>query len=527
LTRIHKHTIDQLETFKDLFDNANDLIHLLDPDGRIIYVNNAWQKVLQFSQEEIEQKVIYDFVTEEDRPAFKKYREQIVNGQTAENHIVVSFLTKDNRKVYLEGTVTTKSVHGMSLYTRGIFRDVTKRIYNEEQVRKMTDALRERESNLNQLLHFAPDAIIVIDTSSRIQFWNPKAETIFGYKSEQVVGRILTEVIIPPRYRDAHDAGMKRFLATGEGHVLNKTIEISALDKAGREFFVALTISTTFQNGERAFIAFLRDIDTAMKDAIELAESKRQLEVSNQRLEQFAHVISHDMKEPIRKIMMFLDRLRADENNELTASSSVYFSKINNSATRLMRMIDGILEYSSIKGERFVSEPVDLNEVVDNVIDDLEVMVNEKHAVITRSGLPAIGGSKLLLYQLFYNLISNALKFARTDVKPVISVTSAKLDDKAGFNNFATTQTGYYQIVVSDNGIGFSQNYAQEIFKTFSRLHARDKYEGTGLGLFLCKTIVEKHHGTIAASGSENGGAIFTVVLPENGPNGTKHTSKP
>ena len=125
MTRIHKHTIDQLETFKDLFDNANDLIHLLDPDGRIIYVNNAWEKVLLFSQKEIEQKVIYDFVSEEDRAVFKKYREQVVDGQAPESHIVVSFLTKDNRKVYLEGTVTAKRVHGMSLYTRGIFRDVT------------------------------------------------------------------------------------------------------------------------------------------------------------------------------------------------------------------------------------------------------------------------------------------------------------------------------------------------------------------------------------------------------------------
>ena len=508
MSRLQKNTIDKLETFKDLFDNAHDLIHLLEPDGTIIYVNNAWQRVLGFTESEIERRSIYDFVIDEDRLRFESYRNDVIAGKAVEDQIITGFMTAAGTRVYLEGAVTIKVVNNVCLYTRGIFRDVTTRMKNEAELRRMNAELHEREYNLQQVLHHAPDAIIVIDAQSIVRYWNPKATQIFGYNSSEVVGKSLTEFIIPVQHRAAHTHGMKRYLATGEAHVLNRTVEITAIDKEGREFFVALTISKTLQHGQVSFIAFLRNIDQAKKASLELEEKKTQLEISNTQLERFAHVISHDMKEPIRKIVMFVDRLQ-HEVYPFSGKAGDYIEKINRAADRLVKMVDGILEYASVKGQILEAENVDLNNVINLIAEDLEIIIREKKATIRYQNLPPLYSNRVLLYQLFYNLIYNALKFSREDVPSVIEITA--FTTEAG----AVNQTAYQNIVVADNGIGFDNQYATAIFETFSRLHPRGKYDGTGLGLFLCKTIVERHGGSISATAEVNKGATFTITLPQ------------
>lgn len=231
----------------------------------------------------------------------------------------------------------------------------------------------------------------------------------------------------------------------------------------------------------------------------------KELQRSNEDLQQFAHVASHDLKEPVRKIKTFVARLQEVIGEQLDEKGTMYIHRVLNAANRMIVMIDGVLTYSTISALEEMFEPVDLNEVLKSVEVDLELVIQQKEATIRHNDLPILEGAPILLHQLFYNLVNNALKFTQPGVPPVITI-SAQIE-----NNNGQEQA---KIVVQDNGIGFEQEYADQIFGTFTRLHSKDKYEGSGLGLALCKNIVERHGGTIHAKGKPNEGATFIITLP-------------
>jgi hypothetical protein len=499
---------DNVEGYKSLFNNAHDLIHFANPDGTLIYVNKTWTSLLEYSIEDIQGKSFSSFVQDPDKERFLEYRKKILNGKSGEDTITIGLQTKTGRTVKIEGFILLETKNNEPLYTTGIFRDVTKHLENEA-------ILRQNEYDLRQLLIHAPDAIIVVDQASVIQFWNPKAELIFGWQFTEVVGKTLGETIIPLQHREAHDQGMKRYLRTGEERVLNKTIEITALKKGGEEFFVSLTISTTRQKGKAAFIAFLRDITLQKNTQKELDKYRNELESSNRDLEQFAHVVSHDMKEPIRKIKLFTERTIQEFQTALPKEANSYLEKISTGATRLSNMVDGILTYSTLSRTEEPYETINLSELLRIIEQDLELLIGDKKAVIEYGMFPPFEGVPFLIYQLFSNLITNSLKFSKKDVLPLIKisgeVTTAK--DISGFENIDITLP-YVFIILKDNGIGFSSEFSEKIFQPFATLHSKDKYEGTGLGLALCKNIVERHRGYIFAEGEDDIGATFKIVLP-------------
>lgn len=230
-----------------------------------------------------------------------------------------------------------------------------------------------------------------------------------------------------------------------------------------------------------------------------------QLERSNQDLQQFAHVASHDLKEPLRKIRTFSFRLEEEFGNTLAEKAKVYLGKIHSATERMNNMIEGVLTYSKADGAEDIVETVDLNQVIKNIENDLEVLINQNRAVIQLSTLPVIEGANVLMYQLFYNLINNSIKFSRPATPPVVLISATDL--KINGRDFT-------QVRVEDNGIGFEQQYAHKIFVTFARLHSKDMFEGTGLGLSLCKKIVERFKGSIEAIGQRNIGATFIINLP-------------
>jgi PAS domain S-box-containing protein len=230
-----------------------------------------------------------------------------------------------------------------------------------------------------------------------------------------------------------------------------------------------------------------------------------ELQRSNDDLLKFAHVASHDLKEPVRKIRIFSSRLEQEFGALLPPPAITYVNKIQNAADRMKIMIDGVLTYSTLNGSEKEIETIDLNDTIGGIEADLEVVIAQKAAVIQKENLPVIEGASVLIYQLFYNLVNNALKFSQENRPPVITI-SAAIEHKND-NDYAVIQ-------VEDNGIGFDNEYIDTIFDAFTRLNSKDKYEGTGLGLALCKKIVERHHGDIAASGILNKGAVFTIHLP-------------
>lgn len=237
----------------------------------------------------------------------------------------------------------------------------------------------------------------------------------------------------------------------------------------------------------------------------QVTERTRELERAYLELKQFAHLISHDLKEPVRKIKTFVSMLTDDLINSLDDKHKGYFDKILTSCDRLKDMIEGVYDYSAVNVDEDKISQVNLNNLINKVIDDLELKINEKKAIINMGILPTIEAKSFQIHQLFYNLISNSLKFSREDTQCRIDITSQIVEKD---------HLVYAAITIQDNGLGFDPSENERIFETFTRLHPKTKFEGTGLGLPLSKKIAEKHCGTIEAAGEPGVGARFTVYLP-------------
>ena len=259
---------------------------------------------------------------------------------------------------------------------------------------------------------------------------------------------------------------------------------------------------------ERA--AALRDYAEKLEQAVrkrtqELRRLNVSLEQSNEDLMQFAHVASHDLKEPVRKVRTFTGRLLEEYGVLLPDEAKKFLNKILHATNRMSTMIEGVLTYSILNSNEQTIEAVDLNDVFDNIEADLEVPIAQAGAELRREKLPTLEGASVLLYQLFYNLVNNALKFSSEVDKPLIFIAS-RLSEGVGKR--------IAEVTVKDNGIGFDQEQSDRIFEAFARLNSKDRFEGTGLGLALCKKIVERHHGSISATGVKGKGAVFIVRLP-------------
>ncbi|MDB5241508.1 MAG: sensor signal transduction histidine kinase [Spirosoma sp.] len=247
----------------------------------------------------------------------------------------------------------------------------------------------------------------------------------------------------------------------------------------------------------------------------ELRKINLQLKRSNQELERYAYVASHDLQEPLRKIQLYSGLLSEWHAQSLNAESRNYLSKIERSAVRMSVLIKNILDFSRISHESQAVEPVNLNEIVGAVLNDLELLLNQKKGRVDCHDLGHIVGIPLQINQLFYNLIANSLKFSREGVPPVITISSRELtDQELKRYEKIDPRLPHCEITVSDNGIGFNPAFGEKIFGLFQRLHSQQQYEGTGIGLSLCQRIVFNHQGDIWAEGEVGKGAQFHIILP-------------
>jgi signal transduction histidine kinase len=222
------------------------------------------------------------------------------------------------------------------------------------------------------------------------------------------------------------------------------------------------------------------------------------------------------MKEPIRKAKLFTDRLRAEYGSFLPEKGLSYLERIQKATDRLTNMVEGVLNYSTINTSAQNIEAIHLDEIIKSIETDLELQIHAKKATISYSNLPAFEGAQFLIYQLFYNLVNNAIKFADETRSPTVVISGKEVQGKELLHLFpAKPDEIYVEINVADNGIGFDSAKAELIFSTFTRLHPRDQYEGTGMGLALVKRIVGRHQGFVYASSSKGEGASFTVLLPK------------
>jgi PAS domain S-box-containing protein len=244
-----------------------------------------------------------------------------------------------------------------------------------------------------------------------------------------------------------------------------------------------------------------------------LKEINHELELSNHDLHQFASVASHDLQEPLRKIQIFSNFLREKCSADLSQEANGYLEKIISSASRMKALIIDILNYSQLSQNDNSYVMTDLNLLLQQVLEDQEILIREKNARFNISPLPIIEVNPGQIRQVFQNLISNGLKFIRKGTAPVIDI-SAKTMKRSPFDGGSDTDDNYCYISFKDNGIGFDEKFADNIFTLFRRLHTKDKFEGTGIGLAISKKIVEKHGGHIIAKGMEGQGAEFIIILP-------------
>ncbi|MGB5666649.1 MAG: CHASE3 domain-containing protein [Maribacter sp.] len=268
-------------------------------------------------------------------------------------------------------------------------------------------------------------------------------------------------------------------------------------------------------DGQKRLLGITSDITDEIESFLVLEERNLELEHNNKELSEFNYVASHDLQEPLRKVQTFISRLEENESKNFSNKGLQYLDRINIAVTRMRLLIDDLLQFSRTNKPDKEFVVTDLNELLENAKQDVAEIISEKSAIITSAMLPKVSVIPFQVQQLFLNLLSNSLKYSKNDMAPIISIEYGKVKAKEDKHLNKATKSSYHRITFSDNGIGFEQKYVDQIFELFSRLHDKEEYSGTGVGLSICKKILDNHQGFIFAEGELHVGAIFTIYLPE------------
>jgi PAS domain S-box-containing protein len=362
-------------------------------------------------------------------------------------------------------------------------------------------------------------AILMIDRSGTIMNWNRGAEKIKGYKGEEIIGKNF-RLFYTQKDREA---GTPDRLLAEAAHNNRAQHEGWRVRKDGSKFWGSVVI-TAIHDDDGGIIGFskvTRDLterkeaEEALKHtAAELQKKNRELDAMNQELASFAYVSSHDLQEPLRKIQTFATRIVETEEKTLSPKAKDYFSRMQNAAQRMQRLIEDLLTYSRTNTAEKKFEEVNLNDLVNEVRSDLKESIESKRATIIVEPLPTLQLIKFQFAQLITNIFTNAIKFSKADEPPRIQVQYRLINGTEVEDDKINPEKKYHQISVTDNGIGFEPEHKHKIFEVFQRLHGRSEYSGTGIGLAICKKIVDNHGGLITAESEPDKGATFNIYLP-------------
>ena len=344
------------------------------------------------------------------------------------------------------------------------------------------------------------DGIITIGEDGRIKSFNAGCARLFGYAPEEAIGQDL-KMLMPPPYQAEHDGYLKHYLDTGIAKLIGTGgREFAGLRKDGTIFPLDLSINTFTLDGTRYFTGCLRDVTTQKAASAEREKLLERLTQSNAELERFAYVASHDMQEPVRMMFSFSQLLEQAYAGVLDQDGREYLRIIGSSAHRMRNMIRDLMDYARLDGERQNFASIDLCQALTSVEENLHQLISETGAVITCGTLPKVHGSAVQLMRLLQNLIINAIKYQPADQTPRLHLSTSQENGETVFH-------------LQDNGIGIAPAFIDEIFKPFRRLHTWDQVQGSGLGLPVCRKIVEAHGGRIWALSVPGEGTRISFTL--------------
>ena len=483
----------QTGILKSILNSIADGVVVADPQGRFMVWNPAADRIMGLgpvdkpSENWTEAYGLYKTDRTTPYPADELPLIRAIRGETVAD--VELFVINKSRS---QGAVL--SVNGTPLLDAEgqiqggvvVFRDVT-----EHQA--AAEALRHSEEQARQIIETAFDPFISIDAAGRVTDWNSQADKTFGWSRDEALGKVLAELIVPPQHREAHVQGIRTYLETGAGPVLNSRIEISALHRDGHEFPVELTIWPVRTATDFSFHAFVHDI-TRRKQAEEEIRSK------NQDLETLLHVTSHDLREPLRAIENFSRIVSERYADKLDAKGQDFLDRVVRGAQRLDRLIEDVLTLSRVQGTVQPAEDVAAGEIVADVLHHLESRIRETQAVVeVEDGLPSIRADRRWATQAVQNLVSNALKYSVEGQAPVVQIGTFQGPEGIG-------------LVVRDRGMGVPPDCAERIFQLFQRAVSRN-IEGTGAGLAIVKRVAERHGGKAWVRPREGGGSEFIITF--------------
>jgi len=524
-----------------VIDNLPDLIYAKDHEGRFVLNNLAHAKSLGAnSPREMIGKTDFDYYPQDLAEQFFQDEQQIIKTGTSILNQEQYKSTPDNPSGQKNWSSTTKAIwrnrNNEAVGTVGITRDI-------HLIKIAQDRLRENEERLRTILT-QTRCIVSAGEATGPEGWQPKAldpATPFLWDLSVINPEAAQEVL--PLELSAGQPYHQAWLASckpedtllmhqnsGRAFLENAPLYqnlFRCTDKHGVEHWMHqyVTIKKLEANRWQLFsittdITEVKRAESALRDSEEkLRQSATQLERSNRELQDFAYVASHDLQEPLRKIVVFGDRLKEKYATALDEGAGDYLERMQKAATRMQKLINDLLAFSRVTTKSRPFAPVNLREVASEVLEDLEGRLESVKGRVELGGLPTIDAEPLQIRQLLQNLIGNALKFHRPEESPVVKVTAELVHDHAttstdGFNG----SQQFCRLIVADNGIGFEEKYLDKIFNVFQRLHTRNDYEGTGMGLAIAKKIAHHHNGDITARSQPGCGATFIVTLPVSHP---------
>lgn len=472
------------ERMQTILDNSPAVAFMKDLDGRYIVINRRFEQLFHISRRDITGKKDDEVFPVDFARAFAANDRQVA--EAGEARLFEEEAPHDEGPhSYITVKFPLKNAEGKSYAVCGLATDIT-------EIKRAQQALHEREMRLRAVLDNAMEGIITAGDDLCIQSFNRAAVRMFGYDAEEIIGQSVKRLL--PGQSEGQDTNdgiswWEQAAAETDGHPR----EVNGIHKDGTVFPVELAVSVTHVSGSAIYTCIVHDITERRK-------MEEDLRRSNQDLEQFAYIASHDLKEPLRMISSYLQLLGRRHGDQLEPDARQYIGFAVDGALRLRRLIDDLLEFSRVgtRGREF--QPVDTGLVLEQVLSALQLAISEAGVEVILGKMPAVAGDPVQLGQLFQNLIANAVKF-RSEKKPRIEVGACRDGD-------------FWEFSLRDNGIGIEDKFFEKVFIIFQRLHSREKYEGTGIGLALCKKIVERHGGSIWLKSKPGVGTTFFFTLP-------------